>query len=107
MLFMRVKGILHADSEDSGQSGTTPRLIRVFAELIALCVCSLIFQRVLVMEQTERSDALIHRNYYLNFSSWGVKFCKECKLCHVKTCLQSFQRRLAKIGHYSLQQKMA
>ena len=59
------------------------------------------------MEQTERSDALIHRHNYLNFSSWGVKFCKECKACHVKTCLLSFKRSLAQIEHYSLPQKMA
>ena len=31
--------------------------IRVFAELIALSVCFLIFQSVHVMKQTERSDA--------------------------------------------------
>ena len=56
----------------TGQAGRMPSLIRVFAELIALTVCFLIFQRVHVMEQTERSDALIHRHNYLNFSSWGV-----------------------------------
>ena len=64
MLFMRVKGFLHADSEDSGQTRRTPRLIRVFAELIALSVCFLIFQSIHVMEQTERSDALIHNWVY-------------------------------------------
>ena len=31
------------------------------------------------MEQTERSDALIHRHNYLNLGSWGVKFCKDIK----------------------------
>ena len=60
MLFMRVKVFLHADSEDSGQTGWTLRLIQVFAGLIALSVCFLIFQSVHVMEQTERSGALIH-----------------------------------------------
>ena len=44
----------------TGQTGRTLRLIRVFAELIALSVCSLVFQSVRVMEQTERSDALIY-----------------------------------------------
>ena len=71
------------DSEDSGQTGRTPRLVRVFAELKALSVCFLIFQSVHIMEETKRSDASIHRHNYLNFSSWGVKFCKECKPCHV------------------------
>ena len=83
----------------TGQTWRTPRLIRVFAELIALSVCFLIFQSVQFMEQTEMSDALIHKHNYLNISSWGVKFCKECKPCHVKTCLQRFQCRLAQTEH--------
>ena len=49
----------------TGQTGRTLRLIRVFVELIALSVCFLIFQSFHVMEQTERSDALIHRHNYL------------------------------------------
>ena len=44
----------------TGQTWWTQRLIRVFAELIALCVSFLIFQSVHVMEQTERSGALKH-----------------------------------------------
>ena len=59
-----MKGFLHADSEDSSQTGQTPRLIRVFAELIALSICFLIFKSVHAMEQIERSDALIHNWVY-------------------------------------------
>ena len=43
-------------------------LIRVLAELSAISVCFLIFQSVHVMEQTERSDALIRRH------NWWCKF---------------------------------
>ena len=52
------------DSEDSGQTVRTPRLILVFPELIALSVCFLIIQSVHVMEQTVRSDDLIHNWMY-------------------------------------------
>ena len=49
----------------TGQTGRTPRLIRVPTELIAFSVCFLIFQCVHVIKRTERCDALIHNWVYV------------------------------------------
>ena len=71
----------------------------------------LIFQSVNVMEQTERSDDLIHNwmyfwHKYLHFSDWNVKFCNGYEPPHVEIYLQVFPRP-TQSGHYSLPQKMA